>query len=120
MNFFLDENFPKSALELLREKGHSVFDIRGSSDEGADDVYIFEQAQKHNAVFLTTDRDFFHTIPQLFPRHNGIVVIALRQPCRFALIKRLEWFLAHKTESSLAGKAYLLRDSAFKVYPAES
>jgi len=33
-------------------------------------------------VFLTTDRDFFHTIPHIHDKHAGIIVIALRQPNR--------------------------------------
>lgn len=36
MKFFLDENFPKSAERYLVSRGHTVFDIRGSSDEGID------------------------------------------------------------------------------------
>ncbi len=38
MKFFLDENFPKSAERYLVSKGHVVFDIRGSPDEGIDDL----------------------------------------------------------------------------------
>lgn len=34
MKFFLDENFPKSAKDFLATRGHEVFDIRGTADEG--------------------------------------------------------------------------------------
>jgi len=40
MRFFLDENFPKSAVALLMSHGHDVFDIRGTADEGAEDAQI--------------------------------------------------------------------------------
>ena len=83
MTFFLDENFPKSAIPLLEESGHSVVDIRSTIHEGADDSFIFKLAQKHNAIFLTTDKDFFHTIPQFYKKHAGVVVITLRQPNRW-------------------------------------
>jgi predicted nuclease of predicted toxin-antitoxin system len=65
MRFFLDENFPKAAHELLVRLGHEVVDIRGSADEGAEDGQIFEMAQRREAAFLTTDKDFFHTVPHL-------------------------------------------------------
>jgi predicted nuclease of predicted toxin-antitoxin system len=93
MKFFLDENFPKTAAGLLVSMGHEVLDIRGHTRGGAEDKRIFEMAQAQNAVFLTTNRDFFHTIPHLYPNHCGIVVIALRQPNRKAITYRLSWFL---------------------------
>lgn len=117
MRFFLDENFPKSAERYLVSRGHTVFDIRGSSEEGIDDLHIFKLAQQKEAVFLTTDRDFFHTIPHLFPRHFGIVIIALRQPNRQAILSRLYWFIERYEKETLNGKAYLLREHSYKVYP---
>lgn len=84
MRFFLDENFPKAAVGLLEDMGREVFDLRGSGREGLPDPDIFAEAQRCAAVFLTTDRDFFHTIPHLHEKHAGIIVIALRQPNRSA------------------------------------
>jgi predicted nuclease of predicted toxin-antitoxin system len=63
MIFFLDENFPKSAGIYLESLGHQILDIRSTEQKGLNDKKIFELSQKHNAIFLTTDRDFFHTIP---------------------------------------------------------
>lgn len=80
MNFFLDENFPRKAISILSRHGFFAHDIRGSNFEGADDKPIFERAQEHQAVFLTTDKDFFHTIQFLYEEHHGIIVIALSQP----------------------------------------
>ena len=77
MIFFLDENFPRSAGRILEEAGHAVFDIRGTKNEGMTDAAIFNLAQQRNAVFLTTDRDFYHTIPWMHTTHHGVVVINL-------------------------------------------
>lgn len=85
MKFFLDENFPKSATGMLEHLGHVVFDL--GCAEGSRDADIFDEAQKCGAIFLTTDRDFFHTIPHLFPHHEGVIVIALRQPNRAAILE---------------------------------
>ena len=76
MIFFLDENFPVAARELLSRRGHETMDIRGTQHEGSPDSTIFEMAQQKRAVFLTTDRDFWHTVPVLYEQHYGIVVIA--------------------------------------------
>ena len=118
MKFFLDENFPKSAGALLMAGGHTILDIRGTEFEGAEDLDIFAMAQERQAAFLSTDRDFFHTIPHLFPGHCGVVVIALRQPNRGAILNRLFWFLDRFGNQPLVGKAYLLRDRTYAVYPA--
>ena len=65
MKFFFDENFPRAAAGLLDARGHEWADIRGTDQEGSDDTTIFRMAQQQGAVFLTTDRDFFHTVPHL-------------------------------------------------------
>ncbi len=66
MKFFLDENFPRKATCMLESHGFEVFDIRGTEIEGADDTTLFEKAQQHEAIFLTTDKDFYHTIQYHF------------------------------------------------------
>ena len=104
---------------MLVARGHAVVDIRGTADEGADDAGVFAMAQEIRAAILSTDRDFFHTIPHLFPAHHGIVVIALRQPNRQAILERLTWWLDRFGDRSIVGEAYLLRDRTYVVYPCE-
>ncbi len=89
MNFFLDENFPKSAIVLLEKQGHKVFDIRSTKYKGCNDIFIFKLAQQSKAIFLTTDKDFLHTIPHLFNSYYGIIIIALRKPNRENIIGKL-------------------------------
>ncbi len=78
MNFFLDENFPKSIAPILERQGYTIYDIRGTELEGSDDKSIFKLAQEKHAIFLTTDRDFFYTIPNLFKKHYGVIIITVR------------------------------------------
>lgn len=89
MKFFLDENFPRKASEILTEAGFEVFDIRGTAEEGLSDDAIFKKAIKIGAVFLTTDKDFYHTIPHLYSNHSGIIVINLSQPNSSSIINKL-------------------------------
>lgn len=117
MTFFLDENFPKAAHALPKAEGHEVIDIRGTDREGSADDDLFLLAQGSRAAFLTTDKDFFHTVPHLYPHHHGVIVIALRQPDRKSIMAKLSWLLAHIPMKSVFGRVFLLMDSAYVMYP---
>ena len=98
-------------------RGHEVHDIRGSEKEGLRDEELFLLAQESQAVLLTTDRDFFHTIPHIHPNHAGVIVIALQQPNRQGILERLSWLLDHVSMEQLAARAFLLRDTCYVVRP---
>ena len=117
MTFLLDENFPVSAAAFLRERGHEAFLSAETCGRGATDEEVFAEAQRRRAILLTSDRDFYHTIPLLHPEHCGIVVVALRQPTRAAILSRLEWFLANAPQP-VANRAYVLRDQTYRFTPA--
>jgi len=114
MKFFLDENFPKSAHAYLTQRQHLCLDVSDHLPQGADDMAVFSLAQKHHAIFLTTDKDFYHTIPFLQPLHHGVVVVSLHQPNRQAILERLQWFLDN-APASMSNTIYLLRDRTFIV-----
>lgn len=116
MNFFLDENFPKSAEIILINNNHLVFDIRGTDNEGMADLLIFELSKKNNAVFLTTDKDFYHTIHLLSKPHYGIVVIALSQPNAAKIISKLQWFIENFVNTELESHCFLISDKSCKVF----
>ena len=118
MKFLLDENFPFSAVAFLRGRGHEVSTLADTCGRGAPDEDVFASAQALGAVLLTSDRDFYHTIPHLHPRHCGIVVMALRQPGRDAILSRLDWFLANIPPPH-DNRAYILRDHTYRYTPAE-
>lgn len=117
MKFFLDENFPKSAAAFLERMGHETLDLRGTGREGLSDAEIFSEAQTIDAVFLTTDRDFFHTIHHLHEKHAGIIVIALRQPNRASILEKLSWVLNHLQPDEFRNRAIQLRDQSWLVIP---
>jgi predicted nuclease of predicted toxin-antitoxin system len=110
VRFFFDENFPKAAAEVLERYSHEWIDPRGSELEGADDSILVEEAQRNSAVILTTDRDFFHTLRHQNPSHAGLIVIALKQPNRSAILDRLQWLLENIDEDQIPGRAFQLRD----------
>lgn len=115
MNFFLDENFPKKAEEFLHSLGHKTFSIQTKTLEGMDDMSIFQLAQKEKAIFLTTDKDFFHTIPFLINKHYGIIVIALSLPNRSRILEKLKWAVENLELNNFSNKVVLLRDKTYTV-----
>lgn len=116
MNFFLDENIPKKAADYLLENNHVIFDIRGSSKEGIDDYAIFDLAKKAKAVFLTTDKDFYHTIHFTEKPHYGIIVIALRQPNTAAILEKLQWILLNIAKLSFENTCHLVTDNQCIIF----
>jgi predicted nuclease of predicted toxin-antitoxin system len=115
MIFFLDENIPKTAGNYLLSLGHQVLDIRNTVDEGIPDTKIFKLAQNNQAIFLTTDKDFFHTIPHIFESHHGVIVIALRQPNRNAIIEKLIWVIKNINLDDFTNRIVLIRDSNYTI-----
>src|SRR5665213_51262 len=77
MKFFLDENFPRPALTYLVSAGHSAAYALNYFPPGTDDEKLFERAQSDDAIFITADKDFFHTIPS--PLH--VTAGRLSSPC---------------------------------------
>lgn len=118
MNIFLDENFPAIACLFLETQGHHVLDIRGTDREGMNDAELFALVQNQRAVFLTTDKDFFHTIPFMFPRHHGVVVVALRQPNARFIMRRLQEAWPALVQGGFANTMILLTDNKTYVRKA--
>ena len=74
MKFFLDENFPRPALTQLQAAGHSAVHALEIFPPGTADDALFAHAQQKHAVFVTTDRDCFHTVPLTFAHDPGAMV----------------------------------------------
>ena len=117
MIFFLDENFPKMAHTILGNAGHTVLDIRSTDKEGLPDNELFQLAKQGRAIFLTTDKDYYHTIHLTEKPHFGIIVIALRLPNSFSILAKLDWFLEnHSHESKYNNRCFLLTDNRCTVF----
>jgi hypothetical protein len=111
MNFLADQNFPRTCEPLLKGFGHDLCDLVYDPNIGLSDHWLFGEAQKLKAVFLTTDKDFFHTIPWLFSEHAGAIVVNLRQPNRAQILQKLEWALEFLKSHPIENHVLLLRDN---------
>jgi predicted nuclease of predicted toxin-antitoxin system len=111
MKFFLDENFPRPAVALLQTGGHGAVHAMDVFSPGAADERLFAHAQNEGAIFLSTDRDFFHTVPLAFAQHCGAMVITLRKPNRSDLLRRLSDALTTLGDRNLDNTVWLITDT---------
>jgi len=114
MIFFLDENFPRPALAHLLGAGHKANHALEFFAQGTADDKLFAYAQEQKAVFVTTDKDFFHTIPLSFKRHHGAIVVTLRKPNRADLLRRLTDALVLLGEKDLRDTVWLVTDTRIR------
>ncbi len=110
MRFFLDENFPRAAVDELTAAGHECSRALEHFSAGTPDDDLFAKAQELGAIFVTTDRDFFHTVPWLHNRHAGVIAITLAQPNRAALLGRLRDAVARLHGQKSFHRVWLLTD----------
>jgi predicted nuclease of predicted toxin-antitoxin system len=111
MKFFLDENFPRPAMAFLESAGHSASHTLEKFPPGTEDTILFAHAQEEQAVFVTTDKDFFHTIPLAFEQHSGAIVITLRKPNRADLLRRLGDALVLLGQRDLRNAVWLVTET---------
>jgi predicted nuclease of predicted toxin-antitoxin system len=119
MKFFLDENFPRLALSQLVSAGHFASHAMDCFPPGTADDKLFAHAQSDGAIFITTDKDFFHTIPLAFARHGGAIVITLRKPNRADLLGRLADALVLLGGRDLRDTVWLVTDTRIRSRHAE-
>lgn len=119
MKFFLDENFPRPAIAQLVSAGHSASHTLDHFPPGTADDTLFDHARQSGAIFITTDKDFFHTIPLAFARHGGAIVITLRKPNRADLLRRLADALALLGQRDLRDTVWLVTHTRIRSRHAE-
>jgi predicted nuclease of predicted toxin-antitoxin system len=88
VRFLADENFPRPALEALRDAGLDVVWI-ADSHSGATDIEVLELCMAQRRVLLTFDKDFGElAFIKGLPAECGIVLfrIAPQSPKEIAVI----------------------------------
>jgi predicted nuclease of predicted toxin-antitoxin system len=98
-------------VEQLQAAGHTAVHALKIFPQGTADDRLFAHAQQENAVFVTTDRDFFHTVPLAFEQHCGAIVITLRRPNRQELLRRLADALVALGERTMENTVWLVTDT---------
>ncbi len=57
MNIVVDENLLKLTVETLRSNGHVVFDLRGTPEQGAEDLEVWNKSSRRKRFLSPRTRD---------------------------------------------------------------
>jgi|SRR5437764_14943504 len=113
MKVCVDENIPLSTVTELRNLGHDVLDIRGTTEQGISDDLLWELVQNETRLLITTDKGF---VQHRNETHYGILVIRLRQPNERKIHERILRAIGQFTENEWPGLLVVMRDIVQSVW----
>ena len=113
MKVLVDENIPLTSVRRLRQMGHDVLDIRGTTNEGISDEVLFKKACDEKRLLITTDRDFASFRDG---KHYGILIIALRKPNRQKINKRVVEALEQFSDDQWSDLLVVMRDRTMSTW----
>jgi hypothetical protein len=73
MLLYADEDFPRGAVEILRQLGHDVLTVHEERRDGRPDEEVLERARSLGRAVLTHNRDDFQQLHRTGQEHFGIV-----------------------------------------------
>lgn len=114
MKIKLDKNIPVG--EPIPAWGK--LDVDTVADEGlagADDVTVFEAAQREGRFLITQDLDFSDVRRFTPGTHAGLLLLRLRDPSRRALQERLEVIFRYEDIESWSGCFVVATDSKIRI-----
>jgi len=113
MKVCVDENIPLSTVTELRNLGHDVLDIRGTTEQGISDDLLWELVQNETRLLITTDKGF---VQHRNETHYGILVIRLRQPNERKIHERIMRAIGQFTENEWPSLLVVMRDIVQSVW----
>lgn len=108
MKILVDENIPATTVTELREQGHDVIDIRGTSEQGMADQQLWQKAVQEQRLMITTDKGFAEHREE---PHHGLLIIRLKQPSRGKIHQRVLQALRRHSSDQWPGLMVVMRDS---------
>ncbi len=116
MNIIVDENIPLFTVNTLRNLGHNVLDIRGTSEEGIADQALWLKAQQEERLLITTDKGFAKHRDEY---HYGIIIIRLKHPNQSKIHKRVMQAIHQFENKDWSGLLIVMRDSVQAVWKSK-
>jgi len=117
MKIFVDENVPLITIGALREMGHDVLDIRGTTKEGMADDALWDMVQQEERLLITTDKGFAQHRGEY---HHGILIVRLRQPNRRKIHQRVMQAIARIRPEQWPGLLVVMRDQVQSTWRADA
>ena len=113
MKICVDENIPLVSVAWLKDSGHDVLDIRGTTEQGLTDELLWEKVQSENRLLITTDKGF---AARRGESHYGILIVRLRQPNEQKIHARIAQAIEQHSENDWQGLLIVMRDAVQSVW----
>lgn len=98
MRVLADENFPRAAVNALRDAGHDVMWVR-ESRPGISDELVLGWAIGENRILLTFDKDFGELAYKArLPASSGVVLFRIRKQSPEKTAQRATEMLAARSD----------------------
>jgi len=117
MKIFVDENVPLITIGALREMGHDVLDIRGTTKEGMADDALWNMVQQEERLLVTPDKGFARHRGEY---HHGILIVRLRPPNRRKIHQRVMKAMADIKPQQWPGLLVVMRDEVQSTCRADT
>ena len=117
MKLKLDENFGRSAAELLRSEGHDVSTVAEQALTGSSDVSVIEAARSEGRCLVTMDLDFSNPV-RFDPRHHhGIAVVRVpHQLTRETVLEGVRALARALRQGTVEGKLWVIDRGRLREY----
>jgi predicted nuclease of predicted toxin-antitoxin system len=81
MRLLANENFPREAVEALRQLGHDVAWVHADA-RGSTDPQVIERAVREQRILVTLDKDFGELAfrARILPSTSGVVLLRVFPP----------------------------------------
>lgn len=117
MRFIIDEDLPRSILNLLQQYNHDAVDVRDIGLRGTTDYEIAAYAKKTNRCILTGDYDFSDNRNYPPKEYCGIVVLNLPKISTASFIRNLLESFLQKNElvEQISGKLAIVEPGQIRI-----
>lgn len=115
MRVKLDENLPKSLIEVLASAGHDAETVLDEGLGGAEDDLVFAAARDGDRMLLTLDRGFGDIRRYPPGKHPGIVVLRPLDESRSAVVAAAQRLAAARDLADLAGTICIVEAKRLRI-----
>lgn len=115
MKIKVDEDLPRSAKELLRERGYEADDVRDEALGGQGDERVWAAAQAEERLVVTGDKEFADI--RLHPpgSHKGVLLLRPDVESRAAFAELLRGVLDATSLEELEGQVAVVTPRGLRV-----
>lgn len=115
MSFLTDENIPRNVIDMLRDMGHEMLDVREQRMDGAPDSEVAGLARDERRVLVTLDMDFSNILHYPPGDYAGVIVLRVPKPTRHRVAVTLKEFLAAVKETDIEQSLIIVEPGSYRI-----